>query len=78
MPHLTQDERYQIDAEIQTGKTQKEIALRLGKSASAISRELSRNKCSRGSYDARVAHKLARDRRHKASSVQRWTSNCCE
>jgi len=46
--HLTEDERYQIDDLRREGFNQKEIAERIGRSASSISRELRRNEGCRG------------------------------
>jgi transposase, IS30 family len=46
--HLTEDERYQIDDLRGEGFNQKEIADRIGRSASSISRELRRNEGCRG------------------------------
>jgi IS30 family transposase len=46
--HLTEDERYQIDDLKREGFKQNEIAELIGRSASTLSRELSRNKGERG------------------------------
>lgn len=46
--HLTVEERYQIDDLLREGFSQKEIAKTLYRSASTLSRELSRNKGERG------------------------------
>lgn len=46
--HLTEDERYQIDELLRQGYIQSDIAKELGRSASTLSRELSRNKGKRG------------------------------
>lgn len=58
---LSQEQRYQIEALLRIGTPQKEIALQLGKSASTISRELSRNTPKRGRgalvYSASVAQR---------------------
>ena len=58
---LTQEERYQIYAYKQSGLTQKAIAKELGRSASTISRELSRNKGKKG-YRPKQAHEKAQAR----------------
>ncbi len=60
--HLTQIERYQIYALRKAGQTQKQIASVLERSESTISRELRRNKGSRG-YRPKQAHKKAEERR---------------
>ncbi len=45
---LTQEQRYKIEAYCESGKTQTEIALKLGVNKSTISRELKRNVAKRG------------------------------
>jgi hypothetical protein len=57
---LTQEERYQIHALKQTGHSQTEIAVMLGRHKSTISRELSRNQGMRG-YRPQQAYSLALD-----------------
>ena len=59
--HLTQDERYQIYAYKQTGKSLNEIAMELGRNKSSIYRELSRNTGGRG-YRPKQANELAGER----------------
>jgi len=59
---LTREERYQIHALKQTGHSQTEIAVMLGRHKSTISRELSRNQGMRG-YRPKQAHSLALERR---------------
>ena len=59
--HLIQDERYQISALLDAGFSQSAIAVKLKRSASAISRELSRNRIA-GSYQAQIAVVLAKAR----------------
>jgi IS30 family transposase len=44
MKHLTVEQRYSIDALLQSGKTKKEIAKMLGKDKSTIGREIKRNR----------------------------------
>lgn len=61
--HLTKEDRFKIQAWQEVGKTQEEIAVRLKKSPSAISKELTRNPYPDGRYDARHAHRLAQERR---------------
>jgi IS30 family transposase len=71
--HLGQEQRYQIEALLRVGKSQKEIALQLGYHESTISRELKRNMPHRGRgalhYQAakavektRLRHRLKRKR----------------
>ena len=62
---LTQEQRYQISAMKQIGRSQKEIAEELGVHKSTISRELGRNTGERG-YRPKQAHEKALGRRSKA------------
>ncbi len=66
--HLTREERYQIYALKKAGHTQSEIANVLNRSASTISRELTRNSGHRG-YRPKQAHRLA-DERHAVNARQ--------
>ncbi len=59
--HLTREERYQIYALKIAGQTQSQIAAVLERSASTISRELSRNSGRRG-YRPKQAHRLSTER----------------
>jgi IS30 family transposase len=67
--HITQLERCHIEALLATGKHQSDIAVTLGRSESAISRELRRNRDNQGCYIADKAHQSSVTRRHDASSV---------
>lgn len=62
--HLSQEQRYQIEALLKAQKNQKEIAKIIGKSESTISRELSRSIPMKGpgakSYEAKNAQRKAR------------------
>ena len=60
--HLTREERYQIYALKQAGHKQSEIAHVLKRSASTISREMTRNRGQRG-YRPKQAHVLSITRR---------------
>jgi transposase, IS30 family len=62
---LTENERYQIYALLKAGLSQKEIATMLNRSASTISRELSRNRGGRG-YRPKQAHEITELRRRCA------------
>lgn len=59
---LTQEERYQIGAFLSSGATQAEIARKLNRSPSTISREVKRNTGLRG-YRPQQAQRLAQERR---------------
>ena len=56
--HLTEGQRYEIFALLQSGKSQKDIAIQLKVNKSTISREISRNSDARNkSYRADLAHR---------------------
>ena len=61
--HLVSAERHTIQTLHEEGYTQMEIALRIGKHQSVVSRELRRNKEVASWYDATHATTLARKRR---------------
>ena len=63
MKKLTEDERYFIEQELSNNQTQKWIAEQLGRSASSISREVSRNSCSDGVYRFHLAHERSQKRK---------------
>ncbi|MDP0561535.1 MAG: IS30 family transposase [Candidatus Endonucleobacter sp. (ex Gigantidas childressi)] len=67
---LTQGQRYQIEALLRTDYIQKEVAVSVGISESALSRELSRNANDDG-YGAESAHVLASQRRVKATKFSK-------
>lgn len=67
---LTQGQRYQVEALIETGHFQKEIAEVVGVSESAISRELQRNTGENG-YCAESAHSQAIHRRQSAQKYSK-------
>jgi len=62
---FTKEDRFKIQAWKEVGTTQEEIAVRLRKSPSAISKELTRNPSPDGRYDAQYAQRLARERRQQ-------------
>lgn len=67
--HLTQQQRYHIDAFAQSGLSQNAIAQQLGVHRSTISRELVRNANKHGQYEAAFAHNRYRFRQQ--DKVQR-------
>jgi IS30 family transposase len=70
--YLDRDERYELARLTDAGVSQAEIGRRMGRSASTISRELSRNRDARsGEYQPERAHRLAwqRQRRPKVSKL---------
>jgi len=65
MSHITEAQRYTIEAMKAQGHKQKNIALAIGKDKSVISRELSRNCDKRsGNYGYDLAQRKCNDRRH--------------
>ncbi len=70
---LTQVQRYQINALLEIGQTQTEIAVVIGVHKSTISRELRRNRGKRG-YRAKQAQEKAQ-RRRKVKSKRRITQS---
>jgi IS30 family transposase len=69
--HLTEDERYQIKEYLDEGMKQVEIALRLSRNPSSVSREIRRNRGERG-YRPRQAEQKARERQrnsHQGSQI---------
>ena len=72
--HLTQDERYQIYAYKQIGKSQTDIAEKLGRDKSTISREIKRNTGGRG-YRPKQAQEKAQDRLQNANKAIKMTTD---
>lgn len=68
--HLTQEQRYQIYILHKVGHTQSAIATMLEVHKATLSRELRRNSGQRG-YRASQSHRLACQRRHRASARPR-------
>ena len=67
---LTQGQRYQIEVLLEKGHVQREIAVAVGISESALSRELQRNTTPNG-YNAEMAHSLAIQRRKSAKKYSK-------
>ncbi|KAA6308912.1 hypothetical protein EZS27_039507, partial [termite gut metagenome] len=72
--HLTPEQRYQIEALLVAKKSQKEIALIIGKDKSVISRELNRNS-HKGGYSARMAQMYADERKERFRDKRRFTES---
>lgn len=73
--HITLQERYRLEVLLREGFDQDDIAERLGRTASSISREIERNSKADGSYGARYAHKKARERRIQSKKGSRIIEN---
>jgi transposase, IS30 family len=72
--YLDREERYEIARLRESGLSVRQVAARLGRAASTVSRELARNACPRtGGYQPERAHALARARqaRPKAPKLAR-------
>jgi len=69
MAHITVEQRYQIQALLAVGKTQKEIAEILGRDKSVICREFRRNRMYNGKYKPEIAQQYYQHRRKKCRRV---------
>lgn len=72
--YLDREERYELARLLELGLSRRQVAARLGRSASTVSRELDRNRDPRtGAYQPERAHRLAwqRQRRPKPSKLSR-------
>jgi IS30 family transposase len=69
--HITKEQRYKIQAWLEIGMSQKDIADRLEKDKSALSREIGRNKNASGKYTAGLADKTSRKRRKEGKRKSR-------
>jgi transposase, IS30 family len=71
--YLDREERYELARLREAGCSVREVARRMGRSPSTISRELARNAGPRGGYQPERAHRLAweRQRRPKPSKLAR-------
>jgi transposase, IS30 family len=73
--HLSQEERYRIEALLLERYTLRGVASSLGRDVSVISREIRRNHRSDGSYTATFAAKMSQRRREKAKVRYRKIEN---
>lgn len=69
--HLTRDERDQIAGMLAAGLSQGQMAKAVGKSKSAISRELRRNALDDGGYSAAIADGSYMERRQRPATLER-------
>lgn len=74
--HLTEGQRYEISAYLQSGKTQKEISVLLGVNKSTISRELRRNADYRnGLYKPELAQRKYQSRMNKRAHFKKFNDS---
>ena len=74
MSHLTQEQRYTIEILHNENYSQREIASRIGKDKSVISRELKRNCDKRnGKYSASLAHRRCEKRHSDKNKIRYFT-----
>ena len=71
MKHLTLKERYQISAFIEAGSKNAEIARKIGKDKSAVTREMKRNKSPSG-YDPEKANAKAENRKKESHKNKKF------
>jgi IS30 family transposase len=69
--HITKEQRFKIQSWLEIGMEQKEIADRIFKDKSVISREISRNTNAFGKYTAGLADKASRRRRMEGKKTTR-------
>ena len=69
--HITKEQRYKIQSWLEIDMSQKDIADRLGKDKSALSREIGRNKNASGKYTAGLADKTSHKRRKEGKRKSR-------
>jgi len=73
MKHLTKEQRYQIKAYLNCGKSKLFIAKALKVDKSTIYRELKRNSKKRGSYNPDFAQELSTERKERFASNRKFT-----
>ncbi len=73
MKHLTKEQRYQIKAYLNCGKSKIFIAQELGVNKTTIYRELKRNSRKRGSYDPNFAQELSSERKERFAVYRKFT-----
>jgi IS30 family transposase len=69
--HITKEQRYKIQAWLEIGMSQKDMAERLEKDKSSLSREIRRNKIASGRYTGGLADKTSRKRRKEGKRQSR-------
>lgn len=78
MKHLTKEQRYQLKAYLNCGKSKLFIALSLKVDKSTIYRELKRNSKKHGSYNPDFAHELSTERKERFANNRKFTPSVQE
>ena len=73
MKHLTKEQRYQIKASLNCGKSKDFIAKILKVDKTTIYREINRNSKRQGSYNPDFAHELYGERKERFASNRKFT-----
>lgn len=73
--HITRDERAVISNGVFHGESYREIACRVGRNVSSISREVRRNRNASGGYSVPRAHQRAKTRRQYSKTQTRLIEN---
>ena len=73
MKHLTKEQRYQIKAYLNCGKSKLFIAEALKVNKTTIYREIKRNSRKRGSYDPSFAQELSTERKERFANNRKFT-----
>ena len=69
--HITKEQRYKIQSWLELSMPRDEIATRLHKNDSSVSREINRNRNAAGKYTAGLADKASRKRRRDGKRQSR-------
>lgn len=71
MGHITESQRYTIYRMRKNGKSQSEIAMAIGKSQAAVSKELKVNSCSNGHYSPKMAQIFADEAKQRSHAPRK-------
>jgi IS30 family transposase len=69
--HLTQEQRYKLEALVKAGLKKPQVATQLGVDRSTVYRELKRNKSKRGGYNGAFAQELSEERKERFSTQRK-------
>jgi len=73
MKHLTKEQRYEIKAYLNCGKSKSFIAKTLSVHKSTIYRELKRNSTKRGFYNPNYAHELSEEKKERFAGNRKFS-----